>query len=285
MNYKSILAYLDGGTAGTEVMRIASQLAVRFDAHLVAAYGVDWPMFAMAAMDPSAGDMIRYQIEAEELSEKTARDQIAASQAASGCAVEWRRIPADLVASLTLQARHSDLVVMAQEQPGDFLRGGPTRVSSVALSAGRPVLAVPYAGSLPPGTDCGSSVIFAWNGSREAARAAADALPLMAAARNVTVVAFHSGKETSLSPFGGASGIAAADIGLWLARHGVKVTVDARHCPDAEIGGQVLNLVSDSGADLVVMGAYGHSRASEFVLGGVTRTLLQSMTVPVLLSH
>jgi nucleotide-binding universal stress UspA family protein len=79
--------------------------------------------------------------------------------------------------------------------------------------------------------------------------------------------------------------IAGADIGLWLARHDVRVTVHERRLPDIDVGNQLLSLAADFGTDLVVMGAYGHSRTYEMVLGGVTRTILASMTVPVLMSH
>lgn len=275
MPYKTILAHLDGGAGGTQILQIADQLAARFDAHLVAVYGAEWPMFAAAAMDPAAGDVLRYQIEAEQSLRAAAKAQIAAIESASGRSIEWREIKADLAYSLAVHARHADLLVMGQDNPAHRLGAEPL-LSTVAMQAGRPVLAVPYAGQFPV---CGASVVLAWNGSRESARAASDALPLLAAAKLVKVVAFNTG---GTGRWGERPG---ADFALWLSRHGVNVEVDTRASAAVDVGSHLLSLAADSGTDLIVMGAYGHSRAAELIFGGVTRTLLQSMTVPVLLSH
>jgi nucleotide-binding universal stress UspA family protein len=146
----------------------------------------------------------------------------------------------------------------------------------VVMGAGRPVLLIPYAGTFER---CGESVLISWNASREAARAVADALPLLKRAREVNIVSFNPAE-------GGDWGeIPGADIGLWLARHDVRVTVHQCRSKEIDIGNQLLSRAADFGSDLIVMGAYGHSRAYELMLGGVTRTLLRSMTVPVLMSH
>ncbi len=275
MTYKTILAHLDGGPSGTQILQIADQLAARFDAHLVAVYGAELPTFAAAAMDPMAGDVLRYQIEAEQSLRAAAKAQIAAIESATGRPIEWREIMADLAYSLAVHARHVDLLVMGQDNPAHRLGAGPL-LSTVAMQAGRPVLAVPYAGQFPV---CGASVVLGWNGSRESARAASDALPLLAAAKRVKVVAFNTGGTDRWGEIPGA------DFALWLSRHGVNVEVDTRASTVVDVGSHLLSLAADSGADLIVMGAYGHSRAAELIFGGVTRTLLQSMTVPVLLSH
>ncbi len=275
MTYKTILAHIDGNAAGTQILHMADRLAARLDAHLVAVYGTEWPIFAAAAMDPAAGDLLRYQIEAEETLRAAAKAQIAAIESVTGRPIEWREIKADLAYSLAVHARHADLLVMGQDNPEQRVGMGPL-LSTVAIHAGRPVLAVPYAGQFP---DCGTSVLLAWNGSRESARAASDALPLLAAAKMVTVVAFNPGGS------GRWGEIPGADFALWLSRHGVNVEVDTRTSTEIDVGNHLLSMAADLGSDLIVMGAYGHSRAAEFILGGVTRTLQQSMTVPVLLSH
>ena len=275
MSYKTILAHIDGGEAGKQTLQIADQLAARFGAHLVAIYGTEWPMFAAAAMDPAAGELLRYQIEAEEESRAAAKAQIAAMETLTGRPIEWREIKADLTYSLAVHARHADLLVMGQDNPAHRVGVGPL-LSTVAMRAGRPVLAVPFAGKFPV---CGTSVLLAWNGSRESARAASDALPLLVAAKLVKVVAFNPGGA------GRWGEIPGADFALWLARHGVSVEVDTRTSTEIDVGNHLLSMAADSGTDLIVMGAYGHSRTAEFILGGVTHTLLQSMTVPVLLSH
>jgi nucleotide-binding universal stress UspA family protein len=145
------------------------------------------------------------------------------------------------------------------------------------LEVGRPVLVVPSVGQFPT---LGQRVLVAWNASREATRAVHDALPLLRRSRRTQVVV--------INPQGGAGGhgdIPGADIGLHLSRHGVNAVCERISADDVETGALLLSRAADEGADLIVMGAYGHSRLSELVLGGATRHILRHMTVPVLLSH
>ena len=121
-------------------------------------------------------------------------------------------------------------------------------------------------------------MLVAWNASREATRALTDSIPLLREAETVHVIAF----DPAAAPHGEVPG---ADIGLYLARHGIKVTVSQQTAPDVDVGNQLLSRAADLNADLIVMGAWGHSRLHELVMGGVTQTILRSMTVPVLMSH
>src|SRR5215471_6305021 len=143
--------------------------------------------------------------------------------------------------------------------------------------SGRPILVVPYVGNF---ADLGRRVVIGWNASREAARAVNDAMPLLTSAETVTVL--------TIDPREGprAHGeLPGADISLHLARHGVKAEIERTVSADLPVGEVLLSRVADLGADLLVMGAYGHSRARELLLGGATRSLLRSMTLPVLMSH
>jgi nucleotide-binding universal stress UspA family protein len=165
--------------------------------------------------------------------------------------------------------------VIGQPHAADASGVEPDFAERLLLSGGRPLLIVPYAGEFG---DVGKRALVAWNASREAARAVTDAIPLLREAQGVQIVAFD--------PEGAAHGeIPGADIGLYLARHGIKVTVSQQTAPDVDVGNQLLSRAAELGSDLIVMGGYGHSRLRELVLGGVTRTLLGSMTVPVLMSH
>ena len=130
------------------------------------------------------------------------------------------------------------------------------------MTSGRPVLAVPYAGNFPA---VGERVLIAWNASREAARAVNDALPLLAQAQNVTVLAVNS-----RSGIGGHGDVPAADIALHLARHGVKAEAAPTSSGDISDSQALLSYAADISADLIVAGAYGHSRVREIVFGGVT---------------
>jgi nucleotide-binding universal stress UspA family protein len=143
------------------------------------------------------------------------------------------------------------------------------------MGCGRPVVALPYAGHV--GTFA-ENVLIAWDGSREAARAVADALPLLRRARFVTVTVVHRMHGT-VAPEG-------IDVAAFLQRHGIHASFSTvPRVAGISTGETLLNRLSDLHADLLVMGAYGHPRVQERVLGGVTRTMLETMTVPVLMSH
>jgi nucleotide-binding universal stress UspA family protein len=151
-------------------------------------------------------------------------------------------------------------------------------VENLMLSAGRPVLIVPYAGEFPT---VGTAVLVAWDGSREATRALHDALPFLARAKQTTLLTINA-----LDSEPPASRIPGSDIAAIIARHGANVVteeIDGVH--DVPIGDMLLSRASDLGVDLIVMGGYGHSRWRELVLGGATRTVLKAMTVPVLMSN
>ena len=151
------------------------------------------------------------------------------------------------------------------------------RPELVALASGRPILAVPYAGQFET---VGRRVLIGWNATREATRAVNDAMPLLAAADVVTVLTIDAREAPD------AHGeLPGADISLHLARHGVKATIERTVSAGVPAGEVLLSRAADLGADLLVIGAYGHSRMRELLLGGATRSILQSMTVPVLMSH
>ena len=151
-------------------------------------------------------------------------------------------------------------------------------VETLLLESGRPVLVVPYAGSFtaPP-----QRALVAWSGGRESARALHDAMPMLAGT-NVHVL-----QITSAQPKHWAEETTVGQVARALNARDVRATVEETDCPDSDtaVGDLLLSRAADLNADLIVMGAYGHSRLRELVLGGVTRTLLKTMTVPVLMSH
>ena len=177
-----------------------------------------------------------------------------------------------------LHARYSDLAILGQLDPDRAQpeATGP-RPEQVVLASGRPVLVVPYAGHFDK---LGRRVVIGWNATREAARAVGDAMPLLAAAEVVTVLTIDAREAPR-----GHGELPGADISRHLARHGVKAQVEQTVLADLSVGDVLLSRAADLGADLLVMGAYGHSRFRELLLGGATRTLLQSMTIPVVMSH
>ena len=170
-------------------------------------------------------------------------------------------------------ARCFDLSVVGQAKPSD-LEGGMI-VEGALFGSGRPVIVVPYIQRKGIKLD---RVVVCWDGSRAAARATGDAMPFLTRAKKVDVVTIGAAPAKS-------EDVPGADIAQHLARHGRNVEVQRLVVAGIDTTSAILSYVADAGADLIVMGGYGHSRLREFVLGGVTRDILGSMTVPVLMSH
>ena len=145
----------------------------------------------------------------------------------------------------------------------------------VLFNSGRPVIFVPY---IQKGGLKLDRVMICWDGSRAATRAIADAMPFLKKAKQVEIVMVASKKAKD-------DEIPGVDLAQHLARHGLKIDVKRITATETDVGSTILSYAADSSADMIVMGGYGHSRLREFILGGVTRGLLESMTVPVLMSH
>ena len=164
---------------------------------------------------------------------------------------------------------------MGQDGPNGSANGVGHLAEEVVLTSGKPILVIPYIGA---GKAMGKRVLVAWDASREAARAVADAMPMLEQADEVMVLAVNPGN--------GAHGAEpGADIALHLARHGIKAEAQHIEAHDISVADVLLSRVADLSVDLIVMGAYGHSRLREIILGGVTRQVFEQMTVPVLMTH
>jgi nucleotide-binding universal stress UspA family protein len=281
MALRSILVHLHVGEPTTARVAAAAALAMEHDAHLVGLAPTGWTMgladatggFCPPGYMEATIDLLREQAEA-------AVSAFEVQARALGVAsFEGRVQVSDAAWALAQSARYCDLTVMTQAEPGHWITTeAPDMPAQVLMHSGRPLLMLPYAGQavMPPN----GKVLVGWDGSREAARALADALPLLERAASVAVAVFQAPRDVE-SRHGELPG---ADIGLWLARHGVKV--DVQHIPtDVAVGEALLSHAADVQAELIVAGGYGHSRFRETVLGGVTRTLLRSSPVPSLLSH
>jgi nucleotide-binding universal stress UspA family protein len=172
-------------------------------------------------------------------------------------------------------ARRFDLSLITQSEPGGV--NNDRLIEGLLFESGRPVNIVPYIQREGLKLD---RVVCCWDGSRPAARAIDDALPFLtkASAVDLLVVVNEKTKNDQRE-------IRGIRMGEHLARHGINVEVQTRVAPDIDVASAILSHVADSAATMIVMGAYGHSRAREFILGGATRGILASMTVPVLMSH
>jgi nucleotide-binding universal stress UspA family protein len=263
----------NGGPAG----EYAISLAGAFDAHLTAIAFVYDPIVPVSGMGYIPAEVIDTQQADSEAAAKAAIDRFAKAAADAGVAAEPLTLGssfADAGDQFGRIARRFDLAVVGQAEPGTQAVEEMIAESTL-FEAGRPVIIVPYIQQSPLKLD---NVMVCWDGSRPATRAIADAMPLLERASlvEVVVIANERGKQDEIE---------GADIGQHLARHGLKVEVKRIAGGNIDVADALLSHTADSGADLIVMGGYGHSRLREFVLGGVTNSILRSMTVPALMSH
>jgi nucleotide-binding universal stress UspA family protein len=276
MALKDILINLATGIDDDATIDFAISLAGIFDAHLT---GV---AFAYDAIPPAmlAGEVSPAWIEELHQEAQTAAQaavgKFDAAVKRAGTSADARWLPAGLDGPGELfgrMARRFDLAVVRQAEPGKTTPA-PLLIEAALFETGRPVLVVPYIQKTGVKLD---RVMVCWDGSRSAARAVADAMPLLQRAKTVEVA--------MASEHGKSDEIPGADFAQHLARHELTVEVKqivASHVKTADV---LLSHAADSAADLLVLGGYGHSRLREFVLGGVTRTILETMTVPTLMSH
>jgi nucleotide-binding universal stress UspA family protein len=281
MNYKDLLVVLDAEPTARDRIDLAAALAERFSAHLVGLYPLPTPQAPrhLGYYDPALLDPFFAELrESARSAAVNTREMFDHATGLRRLSAEWREIPEGPDADPALHARYADLAIFGQLDP-ERVETEPTRPrpEHVAIASGRPILIVPYAGRFE---NVGRRVLIAWSATREAARAVADAMPLLVSAELVTVL--------TVDPREGADGhgeLPGADIALHLARLGVKAQIERTVSAGLPVGEVLLSRLADLGADLLVMGAYGHSRAREVLFGGATRSVLRSMTVPVLMSH
>jgi nucleotide-binding universal stress UspA family protein len=276
--FKDLLVILDTSRSCGVRLDVATGLAARFGAHLTGLYTSPPPQVPAMIESQLTPELVELQMRS--LAEATAGVQALFRRRGEGPGFtsEWRLREGEAGEVATLHARYADVTIVGQPDPeSDDLGTTSDLPERVALGAGRPVLVVPYAGTFAA---VGQRVLVAWNAGREATRAVNDALPLLEGATKVTVLA--------INPRGGLHGhgeVPGADLALHLARHGVRAEASSIKSEDVDVGPLLLSQAADLGADLIVMGAYGHSRLREVVLGGATREIFRSMTVPVFLSH
>ena len=278
MSYKTIAVHLNDGAHCALRVSLAARLAVQFEGLLVgiAPTGVADVILTMNSAVPDG-------VELTALSTAHLRQRAEATAQAFDAQCRALKIPAlsrvvvdEAVDAMVAHGRCSDLIVVGQTDrlcTADGLAFDFPQ--QVLLHAGPPVLVVPYAGVFD---SVGRHVLVAWKGTRESANALRNALPVLGAAKKVSLV------EVGALANGAESADSLALATAWLASHGIACRAH-REIGLADAGEQLLSRTANVGADLIVSGGYGHSRLREWVLGGVTRHLLEHMTVPVLFSH
>jgi len=262
-----------GGPAGDYAVSIASA----FDAHLTGVAFVYDPIVPVSATGYIPAEIIERQQADNEGFATSALERFGAATNREGLSAEPLTISTSLAGAgehFSRIARRFDLAVLGQAEP-DTSSVDDIIAETTLFESGRPIIIVPYIQKGPLKLD---RAMVCWDGSRPAARAIGDAMPLLAKAGKVEIVSIadEPGKQDKIE---------GADMGRHLARHGLKVEVERIPAGDVDVADALLSHAADSGADIMVMGGYGHSRLRQFLLGGVTRSTLRSMTVPVLMAH
>jgi nucleotide-binding universal stress UspA family protein len=278
VDYKTILVHVDCTERTEERIDVAIALAQRFTAHLSALAPAGSPLLPYAggadAIGAYAAEVMQELTRLSEVSVERFKRKVA-NAGLSG--FDARACEGDAVYAMRTESAYADLIVVGQTDKSHPTPAKPNDLpEALVLGVGRPVLVVPYAGTF---SSVGRRVLVLWNETREAARAVSDALPLLRSASEVHVVAFSDKRAP------GSSSATLSDIGMFLSRHGANVNVAREVSAGVSIGEAALSRAADLGCDLIVMGGYGHTRLREWVLGGVSRSILDHMTVPVLMSH
>ena len=282
--FKHILVHVDSSPQGVHRTEAASAIAAAFEAHLTGLYVIS-P--APAVVDPAGAAAMdgippaRARRHGESIFQD-ARDEIRKmfDERVEKARIDatWHVVDGSVPEVLRVCARLADLVVVGQTPPSPSLTSiSPGVAAEVALEGGRPTLVIPHAGHW---RRIGERAMVAWNGSRECARAVHDALPFLQRASEVTALTVLDKEEIEKS----SVCLLGIHIGDYLERHGIHVSW-RRETTNLPVGEEILSRMADQSCDLLVMGAYGHSRLRELIFGGVTRHLLDHMTAPVLMSH
>jgi nucleotide-binding universal stress UspA family protein len=284
MKLRDILVFLDDGSAAEGRRQLATNIARNHGACLSAIFLQNGhatgsrsrpaaPSLELVAGPPALGAIVTSRFaELADIAEQQFRDRLRSLKIEG----DWYSLDRANTGELINFAQAVDLVIIGQVQPG--VRPAPTwRPEEIVVSCGRPVLMVPYIGSY---TQVGRRVLVAWDGSREAVRALNDALPLIHAADEVTVMTVRA-RAKDLD----AASRSMGSVVRHLARHGIVARATQAFNLGSAVSDELLSRSVDLAADLIVAGAYHHSQLRETLLGGVSRELFQHMTLPVLMSH
>jgi len=280
MSIKTMLVHVDDAAGSKSRVDVAARVARDVDARLIGAY-----LVPTADITPSVAALIPKDVLARRMDD-TARAQKAsealfkdAVSRAALASIEWRAPAGDALQSAVVHGRNCDLMVLGQPDPDDpFMGFSSDLLTAALLGIGRPILVVPYIGAQAL---LGKRVVVATDGGREAARAVGDAWFLLRRASEVKVLVGTVADSEGAPSFTQTS----ERLAKWFSDHDLQPEIERYDAEAGDHGEWLLSRVADFAADLIVMGGYGHPRMREIVLGGITRTILRTMTVPVLMSH
>jgi len=275
MSYASVIVFLDNSVASQRRLEFALQFAAKHQAHLT---GIHLSYGSLMAYDPMgdvSGALIEWERENKE-------KQLEAKEYFAKCAknydvnVDWDCYRDSEMNGVLARARVADICIVGQPASDNYdIEVNRNFFTRFAISSGKPALFIPNKKEFAPVFE---KIVVAWNGGRESARAVTDAMPLLKAARIVSVISVVSKNANN-------EDLPDVNIAEFLARHKVNVEIERDERKPAEAAEFILSRADLKSADLLVMGAFGHTRFSEFILGGMTRAVLQKMALPVFMSH
>ncbi|HUU67095.1 MAG TPA: universal stress protein [Methyloceanibacter sp.] len=278
MSFNDIIVYVDGTEAAKSRMAFAVALAKEQDAHLIGIAFAPRALLPLYGADVGFADMSGV-LQDVKLQGETALESFKACAAAAGVSAEGRLMQGmseEFPHDFAYFARQVDATILGQPRDGDPLIGQYALVERCLFASGRPVIIVPAALTEVALT---GTIVAAWDGSAEAARAFNDAFTFLKPARRVVVLVgvTDGGAKKDAPPVD--------DMVAHLKRHGVSVEVALVPATEGDIGRLLLSQAKALNADLIVMGAFHHSRWREFILGGVTLTMLEQATIPLFMAH
>jgi nucleotide-binding universal stress UspA family protein len=274
---KDIVVNLTGGAPQEFAADYAISLARLFDAHIAGVGFIYEPVIPGSVLGGIPTDLIEAQREENTKAAKEATRRFEAAAGRAGLSAEVRILDASVAGAADLFgriARRFDLAVVGQARPKEGA-SEELLIEGALFESGRPVVVVPYVQTQGVTLE---RVLVLWDGSRPATRAIADALPFLRRAKAIDIVAV-SGER------GKGSELVGTNMARHLARHGLAVELKRVSAGSVDVPSAIRSQIAETGADFIVMGGYGHSRLREFILGGVTRTILTSSTIPALMSH
>jgi nucleotide-binding universal stress UspA family protein len=279
MEFKNILIHLDHSSGCQNRLVAAFELARTFDARISGLFVVP---------DYVVPSYVEAQISVDVITEVTekalarARDTLAEYQKLAdeaGVSMQGHVLEGQLIPILREHSKYSDLLVLGQDQPEDLDNASYGLANSLLFEGACACMVVPHSGKLKPP---GKRVLLTWNASRESARALREAMPLLAQAETVVVLSSEPGNNDASTANGHPH---AQELARFLESHGIEAISSGISDPDMGTTDAIVGQAAEMNADLIVMGAYGHTRLREIILGGVTRDLLKQAPVTLFLAH
>ncbi|KRB17586.1 universal stress protein [Achromobacter sp. Root170] len=277
--YRRITVHLDHGFDCARRTALALGLAKRHKAELVGVYASSAPPQYYYGESVMMSRTLNIMKNLQAQNRGAVQNAFLEAAAAADVPAVVRAGESSPSATVALHGRASDLIIVSQQNRDDVEAAHENEfVEQTLLTAGRPVMVLPSSGDFPV---VGDRVLLCWDGSREAARALADAAPLLQGASHVVVLTMDEGAATR-----NVESIPFEDLATYCVAHGIPAPDHVRRdIKGVGVGSTILNAAADYSADLIVMGAYGHSKFREWAMGGATASILKSMTVPIMFSH